>query len=120
MNRFLSLVGGHRKIGWPDLVVMILLIGVLYAVIDLGKGMVSPLSFAVHPRIHLSIAYLPYYAGRSLLRMFIAYFLSLAFSLLYGRIAAYNKFAGKIMIPALDILQSVPVLGFLSVTVTFF
>ncbi len=110
----------NRRIGWPDLIVIILIVGVLYAVLDLGKGMVEPLSAAVHPTIHLNPAYLPYYAGRSLLRMFIAYLLSLLFALIYGRIAAYHKFAGKLMVPALDILQSVPVLGFLSVTVTGF
>ncbi len=110
----------NRRIGWPDQIVIILIVGVLYAVLDLGKGMVEPLSAAVHPTIHLNPAYLPYYAGRSLLRMFIAYLLSLLFALSYGRIAAYHKIAGKLMIPALDILQSVPVLGFLSVTVTGF
>src|SRR6202044_1254595 len=62
----------------------------------------------------------PFHAGRSLLRMFVALFLSYAFSLGYAYVAARSRRARRILIPALDILQSVPVLGFLAVTVTFF
>jgi NitT/TauT family transport system permease protein len=56
---------------------------------------------------------LPAYAGYSLLRMTIAYVLSLAFTLVYGYIAAYNPRAERFMIPLLDVLQSIPVLSFL-------
>src|ERR1700729_2760705 len=61
-----------------------------------------------------------YYAARSLLRMFIALFFASAFSLGYAYAAARSRRARRVLIPALDILQSVPVLGFLAVTVTFF
>ncbi len=120
MNRFILFFRTRRRIGWPDIVVAIMIIGLLYALLDLGKGMVVPFSPSRQPVIHLNPVYLPYYAGRSLLRLFIAYVLSLAFALVYGRFAAYHKLAERVMIPALDILQSVPVLGFLSITVTFF
>ncbi len=70
--------------------------------------------------IDLSPSALPYYAGRSTLRMFIALFFSFVFTLVYGYIAANSPRAEKVMIPLLDILQSVPVLGFLSITVTAF
>jgi NitT/TauT family transport system permease protein len=70
--------------------------------------------------IDLSPTALPYYAGRSTLRMFIALFVSFVFTLVYGYIAANSPRAEKVMIPLLDILQSVPVLGFLSITVTAF
>jgi NitT/TauT family transport system permease protein len=70
--------------------------------------------------IDLSPTALPYYAGRSTLRMFIALFFSFVFTLIYGYIAANSPRAEKVMIPLLDILQSVPVLGFLSITVTAF
>jgi NitT/TauT family transport system permease protein len=70
--------------------------------------------------INTSPSQLPYYAVRSLLRMFIALFFSFAFSLGYAYAAARSRRARLVMIPALDILQSVPVLGFLAVTVTFF
>jgi len=70
--------------------------------------------------IDLSPSALPYYAGCSTLRMFIALFFSFIFTLVYGYIAANSPRAEKVMIPLLDILQSVPVLGFLSITVTAF
>ena len=70
--------------------------------------------------IDLSPMALPGYAARSLLRMFIAFGASLLFTFVYGYVAAYNKRAEKMLVPLLDILQSVPVLGFLSVTVTGF
>ena len=70
--------------------------------------------------IDLRVSRLPYYLARSTLRMFIALPLSLGFSILYGYVAAHSRRAEKLLVPALDILQSVPVLGFLSVTVTFF
>src|SRR5208282_5404160 len=56
---------------------------------------------------------LPAYAGLSLLRITLAYALSLAFTLVYGYIAAYNAKAERFMIPLLDVLQSIPVLSFL-------
>lgn len=63
---------------------------------------------------------LPYYAAASLLRMVVAYFLALSFALSYGYIAATNKNARKLMLPLLDILQSVPILGFFPAAVLFF
>ena len=63
---------------------------------------------------------LPYDAMRSLIRMFIALGLSVLFTLTYGYAAARSRKAEKVLVPTLDILQSVPILGFLSVTVTGF
>jgi NitT/TauT family transport system permease protein len=63
--------------------------------------------------IDLSLWALPKYTVLSLLRGVAAYILSLVFTLVYGTIAAHNHKAEKVMIPALDILQSIPVLGFL-------
>ncbi|MCZ7392486.1 MAG: ABC transporter permease subunit [Candidatus Methanoperedens sp.] len=63
---------------------------------------------------------LPYYAASSFLRMSLAYFFSLCFALSYGYIAATNKKARKFMLPFLDILQSVPILGFFPAAVLFF
>lgn len=70
--------------------------------------------------ISLEIVHLPYYLARSTLRMFIALFFSLLFTFTYGYIAAHSPRAERVLIPLLDVLQSVPVLGFLSVTITFF
>jgi len=90
----------------------------IYIVVRVGAGARAPL----HPSttIDLSPSNLPYYAVRSLLRMFIALFFSFAFSLSYAYVAARSRRARRVLVPALDILQSVPVLGFLAVTVTFF
>jgi len=63
---------------------------------------------------------LPYYAASSFLRMGIAYFFALCFALSYGYIAATNINARKFMLPTLDILQSVPILGFFPAAVLFF
>ena len=71
----------------------------------------TPLTPAV--TIDLSPSVLPAYAGYSLLRMMLAYVLSLAFTLIYGRIAATNRRAEVVMVPLLDILQSIPILSFL-------
>jgi len=60
----------------------------------------------------LKVSSLPYYIIRSLIRMFSAYGLSLVFAFTYGYLAATNKRRETVMIPVLDILQSVPILGF--------
>lgn len=69
--------------------------------------------------VSTDVAQLPYYAMRSVLRMAIALLVSLVFSFIYGLAAARSRRAGKILIPLLDILQSVPILGFLSISVPF-
>ena len=61
---------------------------------------------------------LPFYAARSLLRMFVALAASVLFTFVYATVAARSRRAEKILLPILDILQSVPVLGFLSITLT--
>lgn len=119
LNNF-SNIKPKSKFGWADIIVIFLLLAILYAAAKLGSGMEVPFSAVQQPKISLNPIWLPYYAGRSLLRMFIAFAASLIFTFVYGRIAAYSKTAEKIMIPAIDILQSVPVLGFLSATVLAF
>jgi NitT/TauT family transport system permease protein len=93
----------------------------LYAVLEIGSGATVPFApsgAAAH--VSTDPARLPYDAARSLLRMFAALALSLLFALTYGYAAARSRRAEKLLIPALDILQSVPVLAFLSITVTGF
>lgn len=72
------------------------------------------------PKISLDPRNLPNYAARSTLRMFIALICSTLFTFVYGYVAARSAKAERVLVPLLDILQSVPVLGFLSVTVTAF
>jgi NitT/TauT family transport system permease protein len=74
----------------------------------------------VIPTISLDPGNLPNYAARSTLRMFIGLALSTVFTFVYGYAAARSRRAERVLVPLLDVLQSVPVLGFLSVTVTAF
>ncbi len=101
-----------------DAAVGLVVLLLIYAAVRVGAGARAPVH-AAHT-ISLSPSNLPYYAARSLLRMFIALFFAYSFSLGYAYLAARNRRARRVLIPALDILQSVPVLGFLAVTVTFF
>lgn len=111
---------GRLPFGPLDVAVFAVVLIGLYVLLEVGKG--ATVSFAPTQVTTVSTdpANLPYYAVRSLLRMFIALSLALLFTLTYGYVAARSRRAEKIMVPALDILQSVPVLGFLSVTVTAF
>jgi NitT/TauT family transport system permease protein len=86
-------------------------LSIFYAILVLARTWFGP--FNPHVEISRSPSHLPLYAAYSLLRIGIAYVLSLAFTLVYGYVAAYNPRAERIMIPLLDILQSIPVLSFL-------
>src|SRR5882757_5521109 len=93
----------------------------LWLVVHLISGANVPWTVERAPStVSTDPANLPYYAARSLLRMFVALGLSLVFTFVYATAAARLRRAEKVLIPLLDILQSVPVLGFLSVTVTGF
>ena len=69
----------------------------------------------VPSQVSTNLADLPYYALRSVFRMFVALFFSLVFTFIYGTAAARCRRLSRVLIPLLDILQSVPILGFLSV-----
>ena len=86
-------------------------LSVFYVILVLARSWFGP--FNPHVEISRDPSHLPLYAAYSLLRITIAYILSLAFTLVYGYVAAYNPRAERIMIPLLDILQSIPVLSFL-------
>ncbi|GAA3672252.1 ABC transporter permease subunit [Nonomuraea antimicrobica] len=103
---------------WPDLVVALGMLVALYAVIRVGEGTTTSFTPSRTPEIDTDPANLPYYAARSLLRMFAALALSLAFTLVYAYVAAHSRRLERVLIPALDILQSVPILGFLTVAVS--
>jgi NitT/TauT family transport system permease protein len=106
---------------WPDVLVVAALIALLFGLLRLGPALNAPFLPKTAPsEVSTDPANLPYYAVRSLLRMFIALFISLIFTFVYATAAARLRRAEKVLIPVLDILQSVPVLGFLAVTVTAF
>ena len=95
----------------PDVIMFAAGIALFYGVVTVGRSWFGPFTPSVE--ISRSLWALPAYAGYSLLRITIAYVLSLAFTLVYGYVAAYNPRAERFMIPLLDVLQSIPVLSFL-------
>jgi NitT/TauT family transport system permease protein len=119
---------GLPLIAWPsrlrpnawDLVALPLVLGALALVAWGGFAMGARYEFGDTLPINLDPWQLPEYALRTVLRMVAALVASLLFSLVYGAFAAKSRQAEKILIPVLDILQSVPILGFLSATVTAF
>jgi len=86
-------------------------LSIFYYIVLLARTWFGP--FNPQVEISLSPGMLPVYAAYSLLRIMVAYTLSLGFTLVYGYVAAYNARAERLMIPLLDILQSIPVLSFL-------
>jgi NitT/TauT family transport system permease protein len=95
----------------PDVLMFAAAIALFYGVLVVAQTWLGPFTPAVE--ISRSPLALPGYAALSLLRITLAYVLSLAFTLVYGYIAAYNAKAERFMIPLLDVLQSIPVLSFL-------
>jgi NitT/TauT family transport system permease protein len=94
-----------------DVVIFAAGLALFYGVLMIGRQWLGP--FTPAAAISREPSALPAYAAYSLLRLTIAYALSLIFTLVYGHLAAYNAKAERIMIPLLDILQSIPVLSFL-------
>jgi NitT/TauT family transport system permease protein len=85
-----------------------------------GSQMARPYQVGETLPLTLDPAYLPHYLLRTTLRMFLALGASLVFSCIFAAIAAKYRAAERVMVPLLDILQSIPILGFLSITVTGF
>jgi len=96
---------------WIDASIFVAVVAAAYGMIVAASRWASPLT-AQEP-IDLSVLSLPRYAGLSTLRMALAYLLSLVFSLVYARLAAASRPAERVMIPILDILQSIPILSFM-------
>jgi NitT/TauT family transport system permease protein len=114
-------LAGQRIPNRWDGAATLLVMGLLVAMIEVGRGTIStPIASIQNTPIHLDPSYLPFYALRSTARMFAALFFSFLFTFTYATLAAKSRRAGMILIPILDILQSVPILGFLTFTVTFF
>src|ERR1700722_3936682 len=103
-----------------DVLAAVLVVGFLVAFADVSRFLVHPLSSISGNYLKLDPTDLPGYALRTALRMLIAMGASLVFTFTYATWAAKNPRAGSLLVPLLDILQSVPILGFLSVTVVWF
>ncbi len=96
---------------WADLLIIGLGLALFWGVLTLARSWLGP--FTPAAVISQRPSALPLYTAYSLLRMTIAYVLSIGFSLVYGYVAAYYRTAERLMIPLLDIMQSIPVLSFL-------
>src|SRR5271168_400885 len=94
-----------------DLPILLAGLALFYALLALTHQSMAPVTGQTE--ISLSPGVLPKYAMFSVLRIALAYFLSLIFAVVYGYVAAYNAKAERFMIPLLDTLQSIPVLSFL-------
>jgi NitT/TauT family transport system permease protein len=103
-----------------DALAFCLLAGLVVVIAHGGEQFDRPLSVLQTSPIQLDLARLPGYAALTTLRMFAALLASLLFTFIVAPLAAKSRKAELIIVPALDILQSVPVLGFLTFTVTFF
>ena len=100
-----------RRASWVDLAIVVGLAGLLYGVLQLGHEWRGASRPAI--TIDLSPWALPRYTFYSLSRGLLAYVLSLTFTLTYGYWAAKDRIAERVLVPLLDILQSIPVLGFM-------
>jgi NitT/TauT family transport system permease protein len=100
-----------RRFGLVDLTVFLAVIAAIALIVAAASRWIAPFT----PSVSISLAptVLPIYAGYSLLRMILGYLLSLIFTLVYGHIAATSRRAERVMLPLLDILQSIPILSFL-------
>src|SRR5947208_14678591 len=101
----------ERAFDWADLTVVGLLVGLIYSMVTVAREWNGPLEPVAE--VHLEARYLPLYALFSLARGVIAYGVSFLFTLVYGYTMARVAGAARLMLPVLDILQSIPVLGLL-------
>jgi NitT/TauT family transport system permease protein len=103
-----------------DLIALPIVFGLLVAATVGARQTLAPLATLTGPSVSLDPLNLPEYALRTTLRMLAAMVASLVFTFTYGTLAAKSRRAAMILVPVLDILQSVPVLGYISFTVVFF
>jgi len=103
-----------------DVLAVLLILGLLVFLAEASRHLLQPLSELQREPISLDPRNLPEYAARTTLRMLIAMVLSLIFTFTYATLAAKSKQAERLLVPLLDILQSVPILGFISITIVFF
>ncbi|MFI7344097.1 ABC transporter permease [Streptomyces sp. NPDC050085] len=115
-----ALARPSARFSWIDAAVAAAVLVLLFVVLRVGQG--TTVAFDSHETLKVDTdpARLPYDAARSLLRMFAALAASIVFTFVYAYAAAKSRRLERVLLPALDILQSVPVLGFLTVAVTGF
>ncbi len=114
------MAAGWRLPNVWDLVAFVCVIGALVGVGHVAAGTLTRIDAPGATQITLDPMNLPVYAVRTTLRMFAALAASLLFTFTYGTAAAKSRRAALVLVPVLDVLQSVPILGFLTFTVVFF
>ena len=112
--------GATRILTFWNVVAALLVLGFLVFLAEASRGVEQTLAELRAAPVSLDPTNLPNYAARTSLRMLAAMLISLLFTFTYATWAAKSRRAEVLLIPLLDILQSVPILGFLSVTVVFF
>ncbi len=123
LNRLPAMDTGRarrRALNLWDLFAFGLLFTTLILIFQGAREVLAPIAVLQQDPISLDPARLPEYAGRTTLRMLAALLASLVFTFAYGALAAKSRRAEMVLVPLLDILQSVPILGFLSFTVVGF
>ena len=103
-----------------DVAALLIVLAVFVAVAQGSRGVTASLPGPDSAPMEIDYWMLPWYGLRTTLRMFAAIGASLVFTFTYATLAAKSRRAEQVLIPLLDVLQSVPILGFLSFTVTFF
>ncbi len=103
-----------------DLIALPLVIALFFIISHAGHQMAQPYRLGQPIPISLSPTVLPAYGLYTVLRMLAALVVSFTFTVVYAWLAAHNRYAERVLVPALDVLQSVPILGYLSMTVTGF
>jgi len=96
---------------------LLVFLGVLVIIVVLGRSHLRPFDA---PELDPRPVLLPLYLVRSLARLVLAYFVAVTLALAVGRLAARSPFARRIILPTLDVLQSVPILGFFPAAVAVF
>jgi NitT/TauT family transport system permease protein len=114
------MAAGWRLPNIWDAAAFVCVIGVLVGVGHVAEGTLTRIDAPGATQITLDPLHLPEYAVRTTLRMFAALAASLLFTFTYGTAAAKSRRAALVLVPVLDVLQSVPILGFLTFTVVFF
>ena len=119
-NPFMTAYKGRLYPNFWDMVALLFALGLIALLAWDAKQMSVPYHLGQTIAISLDPRHLPGYALRTVLRMLIALFFSTLFTFIFGTWAAKSKRAGRIIIPIIDICQSIPILGFLSVAIVGF
>ena len=120
LNVPISVGGWGRFFTRWDVLAVLLILSLLVFLSEASRHLLQPLSELQREPVSLDPRNLPEYAARTTLRMLVAMLFSLLFTFTYATLAAKSKRAERLLIPLLDILQSVPILGFISITIVFF